>query len=39
LLVIAALLIGQALPYKEPIASIDEEPNAGPEVEMDGELF
>jgi len=30
LLVIAALVIGAALPYKELIASIDEEPNAVP---------
>jgi transposase-like protein len=39
MLVIAALVIGSALPYKELIASIDEEPNAGPEVELDGEPF
>jgi transposase-like protein len=38
-MVIAALVIGQALPYKELIASIDEEPNAGPKMEMDGEVF
>jgi len=34
-LVIAALVIGTALPYKNLIASIDEEPNAGPEVSLD----
>jgi transposase-like protein len=39
MLVIAALVIGSALPYKELIASIDEEPNAGPEVTLDGEPF
>jgi hypothetical protein len=39
LLVIAALVIGTALPYKELIASIDEEPDLGPTVELDGEPF
>jgi DNA-directed RNA polymerase subunit RPC12/RpoP/transposase-like protein len=39
ILIIAALVIGSALPYKELIASIDEETNAGPEVELDGEAF
>jgi transposase-like protein len=39
ILVIAGLVIGTALPYKDLIASIDEEPNAGPEVELDGEPF
>jgi hypothetical protein len=39
LLVIAALAIGRALPCKALIASIDEEPNAGPGVELDGEPF
>jgi ISXO2-like transposase domain len=38
-LVIAALVIGAALPYKELIASIDEEPGAGSEATLDGEPF
>jgi transposase-like protein len=39
MLVIAALVIGAALPYKELIAPIDEAPDAGPEVTLDGEPF
>jgi transposase-like protein len=39
MLVIAALVIGSALPYAELIKSIDEQPNAGPIVELDGEAF
>ena len=38
-LVIAALVIGSAMPYKELIASVDAEPDNGPEVELDGESF
>lgn len=38
-LVIAALVIGSALPYAELIKSIDEQPEAGPEAELDGEVF
>jgi hypothetical protein len=37
--VIAALVIGTALPYRELIASIDVESNPGPKVEFDGEPF
>jgi hypothetical protein len=36
MLVIAALVIGTALSYAKQIESIDEEPDAGPEVELDG---
>lgn len=39
LLVIAALVIGSALPYKQLIASIDEQPGKGPEVTLDGVPF
>ena len=39
MLVIAALVIGSALPYKELIAPVAETQNAGPEVELDGEPF
>jgi hypothetical protein len=39
MLVIAALVIGSAMPYKKLIAPMDEQPNAGPEVELDGEPF
>ena len=39
MLVIAALVIGSALPYSELIKSIDEQPSAGPEAELDGEVF
>ena len=35
-LVMAALVIGSSLPYKELIESVDEEPNAGPEASPDG---
>ena len=37
MLVIAALVIGTSLPYAELIKSVDEQPNAGPTVELDGE--
>jgi hypothetical protein len=39
LLVIAALVIGEALPYKKLIASIDETPDLGPDLELDGDPF
>jgi hypothetical protein len=38
-LVIAALVIGSAMPYQELIAAVDAEPDNGPEVELDGEPF
>ena len=38
-LVIAALVIGSAMPYQELIAAVDAEPTNGPEVELDGEAF
>ncbi|MGO9097739.1 MAG: IS1595 family transposase [Bryobacteraceae bacterium] len=38
-LVIAALVIGSALPYKELIAIADQEPENGPEGTLDGEPF
>jgi hypothetical protein len=37
--VVAALVIGTALPYAKLIESIDEQPNMGPEVSLDGEPF
>jgi transposase-like protein len=39
LLVIAAVVIASALPYKQLIASVDEEPDAGAEVSLDDEPF
>jgi transposase-like protein len=38
-LVIAALVIGSAIPYAKLIESIDERPDNGPEMELDGEPF
>jgi transposase-like protein len=38
-LVIVALVIGSAMPYAKLIQSVDEVPDAGPEVELDGEPF
>jgi hypothetical protein len=37
--VIAALVIGSAIPYAKLIESIDERPDNGPEMELDGEPF
>jgi hypothetical protein len=37
--VIVALVIGSAMPYAKLIQSVDEVPDAGPEVELDGEPF
>jgi hypothetical protein len=40
MLVIAALVIGTALPYAKLIeAVVDEQPDAGPEVSLDEEPF
>jgi transposase-like protein len=39
MLVVAALVIGTALPYKKLIESIDEQPPTGPEVSFDEEPF
>jgi len=38
-LVIAALVIGSALPYAKLIESVDEHPDAGPEVSLDEQPF
>jgi hypothetical protein len=37
--VIAALVIGTSLPYKQLIASIDEAPGTGPEMTLDEDPF
>jgi hypothetical protein len=39
LLVIAALVIGSALPYAKLIEPLEGETDKGPEVELDGEPF
>ncbi len=37
--VVAALVIGTALPYAQLIAKVEAEQDNGPEVELDGEPF
>jgi DNA-directed RNA polymerase subunit RPC12/RpoP/transposase-like protein len=39
MLVIAALVIGSAMPYKTLIASVDEKTDKGPKAELNGEPF
>jgi hypothetical protein len=39
MLVVAALVIGTALPYAELVAVARGQPNAGPEAKLDGEVF